>query len=262
MLRIAGLVVLLLALTVTAGVTDSSAQSGFYADSWALVIGINRYQRVPGLTYAVDDAKAIAEALPPLGFPRQNIRLLLDNEATKARIETVLYEDFAAMGPQDRLFVFFAGHGLTAQIKGGEEGYLLLVDTHPVALARTAIPMDDLKRIGQRVKAKHVLFVMDACFSGFALTRDIAPQSTTDEYLAAALREPVVQVLTAGRKGERAIEEGGHGLFTKRLLDGLRGLADAEGRGILTAAQLAAWIEPRVVRDSKGKMTPQYGSLD
>src|SRR5262249_51905632 len=45
-------------------------------------------------------------------------------------------------------------------------------------------------------------------------------------------------------------------------LDGLRGLADPDGRGIITAAQLAAWIEPRVVRDSKGKMTPQYSKLD
>ena len=30
----------------------------------------------------------------------------------------------------------------------------------------------------------------------------------------------------------------------------------------MTTAQLAAWLEPRVVRDSKGKMTPQYGKLD
>src|SRR5439155_8578906 len=72
----------------------------------------------------------------------------------------------------------------------------------------------------------------------------------------------VVQVLTAGRKGERAVEEGGHGLFTRRLLDGLRGLADPHGRGFITAGQLAAWIEPRVVRDSNGRMTPQYGKLD
>src|SRR2546425_307969 len=243
-------------------VSGTPSVSGFYANSWALVIGINRYERALGLAYAVADAKAVAEALPPLGFPQQNVRLLLDGEATKTRIETVLYEEFAAMASQDRLLVFFAGHGETAPIKGGEEGYLLPVDANPAALARTAIPMDDLKRIGQRVKAKHVLFVMDACFSGFAATRDIAPTSTADEYLAAALREPVVQVLTAGRKGEKAIEEAGHGLFTKRLLDGLRGLADSEGRGILTAAQLAAWIEPRVVRDSKGKMTPQYGKLD
>src|SRR5205823_10990663 len=96
---------------------------------------------------------------------------------------------------------------------------------------------------------------------GFALTRDVVAEKVPDAYLAVIARESVVQVLTAGRKGELAIEEGGHGLFTRELLNGLRGLADTEGRGFVTAAQLAAWIEPRVVRDSAGKMTPQYGKL-
>lgn len=242
---------------------STSLASGAYANSWALVIGINAYQKVtPRLNYAVPDARAVAAVLPALGFPSQNVRLLLDAEATKAKIEDVLYRDFAAMGPQDRLLVFFAGHGQTAPTKTGEEGYLLPVNADSDALPITAIAMDELRRIANRLKAKHVLFVMDACFSGFALTRDVLPQSTTDEYLVAALREPAVQVLTAGRKGEQAIEEEGHGLFTRRLLDGLRGLADTDGRGFVTAGQLAAWIEPRVVRDSKGRMTPQYGKLD
>jgi formylglycine-generating enzyme required for sulfatase activity len=257
-----------LAATATAQPRDSGRApepiGGFYKNSWALVIGINAYEKVsPRLTYAVADARAVAEALPALGFPRQNIRLLLDGEATKSQIERVLYREFGRMGADDRLLVYFAGHGETLAIRGGEEGYLLPVDTDPQTLPLTAIPMDDVKRISQRLKGKHYLFLMDACFSGFAITRDIAPKATTDEYVASALREPAVQILTAGRKGERSIEDGGHGLFTRRLLDGLRGLAfDPEGGGILTAAQLAAWIEPRVVRDSKGRMNPQYGKID
>ncbi|MBI3824678.1 MAG: SUMF1/EgtB/PvdO family nonheme iron enzyme [Candidatus Rokubacteria bacterium] len=243
-----------------------SGDTGFYRSSWALVIGINAYQKVrPQLNYAVADAQAIADLLPQLGFPGANTRILLDGASTRARIEQVLYRDFAAMGPEDRLLIFFAGHGETAEIKSGQEGYLLPVDADPQALAFTSIAMDDVKRIGLRVKAKHVLFILDVCFSGFALTRgpsDSDVNRPPDEYLASVLREPVVQVLTAGRRGERAIEENGHGLFTRRLLDGLRGNADTERRGIITAAKLAAWVEERVARDSGGKMTPQYGKLD
>ena len=238
------------------------AASDLYANSWALVIGINAYDKAPRLNYAVADARAVAEQLVGLGFPKQNIRLLLDRDATRAGIERVLYREFARMERDDRLFVYFAGHGETVDLKGGEEGFILPVDAEPGALAATAISMDEVRRIGKRVRGKHVFFVMDACFSGLALTRDIVAGPRIDAPLERLLREPVVQVLTAGRRGERAIEEEGHGLFTRRLLEGLRGLADTGGRGIITAAQLAEWITPRVVRDSNGKMTPQFAKFD
>jgi formylglycine-generating enzyme required for sulfatase activity len=242
---------------------QSSAPAPLYGQSWALVVGIDKYDKVrPRLNYAVADAREVAATLPALGFPKENTRVLLDAQATKANIEQVLYREFAGMGPNDRLFVYFAGHGETSDIKGGEEGYLLPVEADPKALPPTSISMDEVKRIGQRVRAKHVFFAIDACFSGFALTRDTLPKRGGDEYLAAVARLPTVQVITAGRKGEQAIEANGHGLFTRRLLDAFRGQADLEGHGYLTAAQLFSWVEQRVGRDSQGKMTPQYGKLD
>lgn len=99
-------------------------------------------------------------------------------------------------------------------------------------------------------------------FAGQSTTRDIRPESVTDPEIAAALEEPVVQVMTAGRKGQKAIEEEGHGLFTRRLLDGLRGLADRDGRGFVTVTQLAGWLGPRVARDSGGRQHPQFSALD
>jgi hypothetical protein len=241
--------------------TATYAQEEPSGTAWALVIGVNSYANISRLNYAVSDAAEVAKLLPGLRFAQNKIRLLVDDQATKARIEETLYRDFAAMGPEDRLFVYFAGHGETLAIRDGEEGFLLPVDADPAALPLTAISMNDVRRIAQRLKAKHFLFVMDACFSGFALTRD-PPKHTTPDHIRFILREPAVQVITAGRRGEKAIEEAGHGLFTRRLIEGLRGAADTEGLGFLTAGQLAAWIETRVLRDSGGKMTPQYGRLD
>lgn len=233
-----------------------------YRNSWALVIGINDYHRIPRLNYAVADAKAMKDLLPALGFPADKTQVLLDREATKARIEWVLYNDFRHMGSEDRLIVYFAGHGETNPLRHGEEGYILPVDVDADALPATAIAMADLRKIGQRLKGKHFLFIMDACFSGFALTRSGPEKGTGDPYLENALREPAVQVLTAGRKGEKAVEQGGHGLFTRRLLDGLRGDADTDNQGFVTAVQLFAWIQPRVARESRGGMNPQFSNLD
>ena len=75
------------------------------------------------------------------------------------------------MGAEDRLLVYFAGHGQTLPLRTGEEGYILPVDADPQLLPVTAIPMEDMKRIGQRLKAKHYLFVMDACFSELEILR-------------------------------------------------------------------------------------------
>ncbi|MGH7355663.1 MAG: caspase family protein [Candidatus Rokuibacteriota bacterium] len=225
-------------------------------------MGINDYHRVPRLNYAVPDALAIKELLPTLGFPARNTQVLLDREATKARIEWVLYNDFRHMASEDRLLVYFAGHGETNPLRQGEEGYILPVDADFDALPATAIAMADLRKIGQRLKGKHFLFIMDACFSGFALSRSGPEKHSGDPYLQNALREPAVQVLTAGRKGEKVVELQGHGLFTRRLLDGLRGDADVENQGFVTAAQLFSWIQPRVARESRGSMNPQFSNLD
>jgi caspase domain-containing protein/tetratricopeptide repeat protein len=235
-----------------------------YDKSWAVVIGIDAYRNVARLNYAAADAQAVTALLPALGFPRENTFLLLNDDATLSRIKDTFYVKLRQMGRNDRLLVYFAGHGETEQIRDGEEGYILPVDASPDNLAGTAIAMDEIQRITQRLRAKHYLFLLDACFSGFAVTRSALSKGgeVPDDYYANARREPVTQVITAGRKGEVVIEKGGHGIFTKRLLDGLRGLADTEGRGLISATQLFAWIEPRVIVDSDKRMTPQYSKLD
>lgn len=237
---------------------------GSYRNSWAVVIGINRYIKVPYLNYAVNDAKSVAASLQKLGFPSDKVIVLLDRQATRQRIEQVFYETLFEATPEDRVFVFFAGHGVTASLpRGGEEGYLLPVDGDPKNLPLTAISMEDVRKIARRIPAKHFLFVVDACYSGFAITRDVPPTKVDSMYLEAVTKEPAVQIITAGRKGEQVLEEEGHGLFTRRLLSGLMtGLADTDQNGIITAQELATWLESRVVRDSQNRQHPQYSRLD
>jgi len=234
----------------------------YYQTSWAVVIGIDQYDspRVPRLSFAVADARAIARALPGLGFPSDKITVLENSAAAKAGIERAIYGRMAQMGPDDRLFVFFAGHGEVRTIKSGQEGYLLPFDADPENLPLTGLPMTELAQIGRRLPVKHVLFALDNCFSGYAKRRDIVASSTTSDF-AALTREPVVQILTAGTEGQRVAEEGGHGIFTKHLLKGLEGWADPDGSG-LTVLKLATFVQERVIRDSGGRQTPQYGKLE
>ncbi len=51
-----------------------------YSNSWAVVIGVDRYQHpdIPRLRYARKDAEDLRDALPRLGFPKSQILTLFD----------------------------------------------------------------------------------------------------------------------------------------------------------------------------------------
>jgi hypothetical protein len=85
----------------------------------ALVIGNNDYRNVPPLQKAVNDARAMSDALKQLGFTV----LFAENQNRKAFSETMLAFD-KAVDPGDTAFFFFAGHGF--EING--QNYLLPTD--------------------------------------------------------------------------------------------------------------------------------------
>ncbi len=159
----------------------------FYAKSWAVVIGINMYQNFPSLEYAVNDATAVATRLRSMGF---EVFELLDREATKEHILRVLKEQLpASVGREDRLVIFYAGHGAAGILPSGEEvGFIipsdgksefegrqleiidgeLYVDEYESFAERTDfLSVDDIREISDTVAAKHVLYVIDGCYSGF-----------------------------------------------------------------------------------------------
>ena len=58
-----------------------------YENSWALIIGIDKYQNVQGLDYAVKDAESIQNIIiNSLDFSKDNITILKNEEATKSRV--------------------------------------------------------------------------------------------------------------------------------------------------------------------------------
>jgi uncharacterized caspase-like protein len=233
----------------------------YYNDSWAIVVGIDQYKspRIEPLTYAVADAHAVAEQLPRVGFPSDHIEVLHNKAATKEAIHKAIYGKLKMTDPNDRLLVFFALHGQLQQQQRGEEGFLLPYDADPENLPLTAFPMTEFARIGPRLPPKHILFVLDTCFSGYAGKRSAPSASKLD--LSSLTQESVVQLLTAGTGGQQAIEERGHGIFTRHFLKGLEGHADPSGTG-LTALKLANYIMERVIQDSDNKQTPRYARLD
>ena len=155
------------------------------------------------------------------------------------------------------MLVFFAGHGKTDKLRSGEdEGYLIPVDGDPSRLFANAISMTSLRQISERLPAKHILFIVDACYSGYAIFN----RAISDDLLDEMVRKPAIQILTAGRKEDTAAERSGHGVFTQVLLQGLRGEAFG-GKSWVALEELGVWMRPRVFAESNKRQLPQYGTI-
>ena len=116
---VAGLVLFAFVTAASAATKDIQGGPIFYRNSWALVVGINRYKdpKIPRLKYAEADARAVKERLVQVGFPERNIRSLLGHEATREAILMALEEDLnPRMERGDRLFIYFSGHGASTAL--------------------------------------------------------------------------------------------------------------------------------------------------
>ena len=139
-----------------------------YDNRYALIIGIDKYQNVQNLNYAVKDAESIQDILVnTFNFPEGNITLLKNEEATKQSIIQAFSDITTNAKDNDRVLIYFAGHGETMELpEGGEMGYLLPVDGNDENLYVSSIGMDELKKISLMSKAKHLLYLVDACYGG------------------------------------------------------------------------------------------------
>lgn len=235
-----------------------------YSNSRALIIGINQYKNASPLSYAVSDAQEIHEVLiNELGFPKENITCLIDSDATKDQIlRAFLGLTSADIGLDERIFVFYAGHGHTRTGIRGEIGFLVPYDADMEDFS-TFIRWDELTRNAELIRAKHMLFLMDACYGGLALTRNVAPGSA--RFLKDMLLRYSRQVLTAGKADEVVADSGGplpnHSVFTGHLIEGIRGKATDEN-GVLTANGLMSYVYKKVASDKNSNQTPHYGYFD
>ena len=233
-----------------------------YDNSWALIIGIDKYENVKNLDYAVEDANSIKNLLvKQFSFPSENITLLLNKKATYIKIKKALSHVTRQANEKDRILIFFAGHGATIELpESGEMGYLLPSDGNKNDLFTTSIPMNDLKTISSMSKAKHVLFLIDACYGGLAATNTRGLDESSPGFLEKITRDKSRQIITAGGRGEEVIEkaEWGHSAFTLNLLRGLKDwMADVNMDGFITGEELGLFLKSRVTKDSDYQQTPQ-----
>ncbi|HEY0015336.1 MAG TPA: caspase family protein [Longimicrobium sp.] len=250
-----------------------SAQAGFRGRRWAVVVGISAYQdtAIKALQYADDDARAIYDFLrsPAAGgggFAQENVKLLLNEQATYAEVRAALYSYLRQATDEDQVFIYFAGHGAPDPARLSDL-YLLTYDTRADQVPATGFPMRDLDRAVGELYARHVVLITDACHSG-GITTQFASRggdNTINDIFLQQLSSTTggLAVFTASGAAQLSLEDarwgGGHGVFTHYLLEALRGAADDDGDQIVTLSEMMHYTVERVRRETQNSQIPSIG---
>lgn len=221
--------------------------------SFALIVGIEKYRDVTPAGGARSDAERFAElARVTMGVPEENIKILLDDRASKTDIAKQMRWLQANVPAGGRVYFYFSGHGAPEPTTG--VSYIVPFDGDPQYLKDTAIPMTEVLGDLEKTKAKEVLAFADSCFSGAGGRSVLAPGTRPLVRVEEPKQQARVAMLSASSGAEISgpAADGSGGLFSKYLIEAIgSGQGDINGDGQISLKELADWIGPRVQREAK-----------
>lgn len=218
---------------------------------WAVIVGVAKYEHMPALKYADDDAYRIyAHLKSPEGgaLKEDQIRVLIDEDATRNNILRAMNEVFMRADENDVVMLYFSGHGL--------EGTFIPIDYDGFS---NAIKHEEIKEILSKSKAKHKVCYADACHSGSLLAAKGGYNSKLLYFYEEIDRTNGGTAFMMSSKGkEYSLEDGGlrQGIFSHYLIKGLRGEADKNSNKTITIRELFDYVSKGVKEYTVGAQTP------
>lgn len=231
------------------------------SDLYVLAVGTSKYRLSRlRLGFPAKDAADLAAALKTQEgkrYRRVEIRVLADEQATRASILEGLAWLRQKTTPEDTAAFFLAGHGINEASDG--KYYYLPHDAELGAAADTMVDAGQIQSFLGSIRGKVLLF-LDTCHAGNVLgsqrgqggldvNRFVTDMSSVDSGV-------VVYAASTGGQVSRETERWGNGAFTKALVEGLRGKADYSRAGMVTVSSLELYISTRVKELTADEQTP------
>lgn len=224
---------------------------------FAFIVGINAYDQWQPLRTAVNDAFGLRDVLiRRYGYTEDRILMLTDGAATLSGIVSGMEKVVAAMGKNDNLLIYFAGHGVLKPLF--DEGYWIPVDGS-LGDSTTWLMNSTVRKLltSPYVTAKNIAVVADSCYSG-TLTRG-GPSS--GDVLSATRGRAVLddafkksrEIFTSG--GTEPVADGGkdgHSLFAYYFL---KSLEENRERVVDLEKLFYADVFPSVVKNGNQRPT-------
>ncbi len=218
---------------------------------WAVVIGVSSYDHMHTLKYSDDDAyKVYAFLKSPEGgsLKDSNIKVLVDDTATREGILDALTTTFSKAGPDDLVMMYFSGHGL--------KGSFLPIDFDG---ANNKVFHHEITEILENSPAKFKLCIADACHSGSLFSEKGGSAFAFESfYKSLAQSKPGMALIMSSKSEETSLESNNlrQGVFSHFLLRGLKGEADDNQDQAVVLQELFDYICHNVKEYTSRRQSP------
>ncbi len=224
----------------------------------ALVIGIGDYrdttiEQLPG---AIEDARAFAEALSR----NEDIEVKIRKNLTLSEMNVELSKWSREGEAEDTIILYFAGHGYTLK----DEAYLIPSDANsgyirdnPDKVAYNLAK--GLKELSENIRAKEVLIIIDACYSGSLIkgARPLQDVRISEYSIDSLIKEKGYVFLLSSKSNETSGQMyDGRGHFTHYLLKGIEGEANRDNDDKITVKEVYDYLREEVRKATSNNQTP------
>lgn len=170
--------------------------------------------------------KELYEQFLTMGIPKENITLLIDEEATLTAMQDNIQAKMAEGDEKTTFIFYYAGHG----VKEGKNFYFCNYDMKSDASTRFDVTFLN-KTAAKKFKGKRVILLADCCYSGSLLKVGETISKTKKE----------VVVMSSATSSNIST---GNWTFTQTLLDNFKGKSegDRDKNGEITLKELSVEI--------------------
>jgi Caspase domain len=229
---------------------------------WALLIGVEKYEKARPLAFTINDVRTLSKTLRARdGVAAEQLLAITDDESdparrpTKAAMLETIPRWLARIGRDDRLIVYFSGHGFRDP---AGKLYLAPIDVDPADPASTGLPVEWFRRQIADCKADFKLLILDACHSGSEKgegERDVPSKDIGDQF--AGLERVVTMASSTGEEMSQIWDAKEQSLYSYWLNQALKGHADSDGDGDVDIDELHKYLHQNVTRTAKKPFRPQ-----
>ena len=236
---------------ITATKEKLAENSGESITYYAVIVAIEDYKdkKIESLENPIKDGESLKNVLvKDYTFEEKNVHLL--KNPTRSEIINEFQRLRKALGANDNLLIFYAGHGhWDDEI---QQGYWLPSDA-TLDNPSNWIPNSVIKDYIKGFKTKHTLLIADACFSG-NFFRSINDQKSSDAAFQEIYKYPSRTAMTSGTKNDKVPDKS---VFVEYLIQRL----ETNQEKYWQADQLYQSLKSKVRFNTPDNQVPAYGII-